>query len=319
MTRYFTIGLLALGLALVSATSAQAGAVSELVNNVVNELEDEDFEQFFPSANHVAGGPFVEGDRFLGVFEIQRINAPPPNLAYDPGANDPTFTAVFALEVARVVENAASATLGSADFVYFRPIGTTDWNTAFGLPAGTIPIASTTGTMIQVFDDVTSATTNAATGSLAGSIATFVGTNRAFEFGFTAGDADGDGITDAGEFWIAHGGPTTSVPGNALSTIQNVINLNITGDSAIVLLPHTFLDGSSFDTDRAEEAGADFGVAAQAQAQGGIQPGGATDFGFGTDTNVYVVPVPEPASLTLFALGGLACGAVARRRRRTNA
>jgi hypothetical protein len=98
MMRFLTIGLLALGLAVVSATSAQAGAISELTNNVVNELEDDNFESFFPDATHVAGGPFVVGDRFLGVIEIQGIDAPPGVDQYTPGANDQTFTGVFAIE-----------------------------------------------------------------------------------------------------------------------------------------------------------------------------------------------------------------------------
>src|SRR5688572_10600062 len=105
MVRYFTIGLLALGMAVVSATSAEAGAVSELVPNVINELEDDNFESFFPGPLNLGPGtPFAVGDRILGVIEVQRINAPPGTLAYDPGADDDTFTAVFAIQVVLVVE-----------------------------------------------------------------------------------------------------------------------------------------------------------------------------------------------------------------------
>jgi CBS domain-containing protein len=141
-------------------------------------------------------------------------------------------------------------------------------------------------------------------GGVAASLATVNGV-RLWEVGF--------GGIQAGEYWEAVGpsdflldyadGPGSD--GVSQDELKFGANLNITHDyltSGVTLLLHDYLERSrGLHTWQIEGNGE------------ALDPG---NFQLGTDTNLYIVATPEPASLALLGLGLAAFGGVLYRRRR---
>jgi hypothetical protein len=303
------VAVLCLGL---SAKNVQAGAVSHFVGGIVNELEDDDFEIVIDNNQN---GVFDVGDLTLGVITIQAFNAPPgvfPS-TYNPGATDATITGLFLTEVKAVVTQSGDSPFDSVDhtIIYQGAVGVTGWSALTGL---TLPDPVDADTMFIAWDDVTSGALTT-TGSLQASIDSFVGTNKVYEFGFA--DADDDGKGDAGEFWLAHGDAGIDVIGVSLTSIKNIMNLDLLGtfDSAPDLLEHAFLAGDAALQAVALDSGVSFASAQQLQSQGSISGLSGGVWSFKTDTNSYVKPIPEPSSIVLMGIGIAGVGAMGYRRR----
>lgn len=304
----FLITVMSCAVLFAHAGVIKAGAVSELTRNEVNQLEDDNFESFF---NEVGSASTIDvGDRFLGVISIQALFAPPgvPPATYIPGLTNPTFTAVFALETARVVTTAANT------FIYFKPV-TTDWSTAFGLDLPDV----NANTIAVFYDDVEQGDLRAATAlGLQASIDTYVGNNRVWEFGFNGADLDDDGVTTLGEFFVAVGNVGINAIGTQLSSIANIINLGLVENfTSIPLLKHDFLKNDAVSQGAALLAGVSFDNDAELQGSGQITTASsAVVWDFKTDTDLYIFPIPEPSSMVLWGIGALGLGLAAARRRK---
>lgn len=315
--RKYLFAAIAIALSLTQLATARAGAISELVIGPVNMLEDDNFERFFKGPGNIAANTIEVGDRFLGTIRIQGIEGPPETFGYVPGGNDVTFTGVFAVEAAAIEHVNISGGLDpDRTNVYFKPLGTTDWDTAFGL-TGINP--DNPNTILQFWDDLTIAQAQA-TGSLQDAVSNFMGSNKVYEFGFEGAAADfNGGLTDAGEFFIATGDFGSQVIGVDLAGLRNIINMNVIEmyNDAVELRPHTYLAGDGVSQPRALEAGASFANAADFQAMGNIASTNASGpFPIRTDTDLYIQPVPEPSSLAIFAIGTMGGAFVIRNRRR---
>ncbi len=314
--RKYLFSMLALAISFTQLASVQAGAISQLVFGTVNELEDDNFEVFFKTALGDVNTVEV-GDRFLGTIRIQQFLAPPNSFppTYVPGVNDPTITAIFALEAAAIENVAIGGPLPNRTNVYFKPLGTTDWDTAFGI-TGFNP--DNANTIAQFYDDVSASDLSIAN-PLQSALGSFKGLNKVFEAGFK-GSAVGfnGGLTDAGEFFVATGALGTDEIGVDLGSILNILNLNVIQSyGSVTLEPHNFLATDGVAQPRALGAGVSFNVAADLQGAGTIaSTNNSGAFPINTDTDLYIRPVPEPSSLAIFAFGAIGAGVSSLRRRR---
>lgn len=300
--RRFAIAFLALGLTMCLSTGAKAGALSSLVADgvTINQMEDNDFEKLLGD-----GDNFVEvGEDLVAMFEIRGLDAPignPVETNFSPSTA--SFTGVTVIRVTGV-----TAFGGPTEVFTFGAAPAASW-TALGLPAPTA-----LGTLAMIFDDPASAPADhivANTGTLVTSLATATDGTLLWEFGFTGAL----GAPAAGEFWTATANDIiTFAPTDItkLTSLSFFAALNVTASTpavgGLVLLPHTHL----------------FPAATQVQLAGFLAPGQNTfpapalpsDFDIATDTDIFILPTPEPSSITLFGLGLAGLGIVGYRRRK---
>lgn len=302
-----------------AAGSARASSALDLLqfNGAINFLDDEDYEVFVDSKGNAVDlsqqGPgfFIPqvGDFLLSMWNVQTVFYPPGVGARNPITN--TFTAIAAVEVARVVNNAPDADL------FFTPLSGADWDLLINnglLPANAKP--QNAGQSFGIlYDDGTkdnppsrwinpdidgdSNTPTFRPEDWDDDFATALG-DKLWEFGFTGAG----GAAQNGEFWTAEIDNTTPIIG-----VEFLAALNTTYTYAAVggikLLPHDYLGVSATN---------EFTF----QLNGEIDnPNLVGDGFYRTDTNIYIKPIPEPGSLALIGLGLIAVGTVARRRRRT--
>lgn len=307
MRKLLVTFLCAAACAVVQGGVASAAAVDQLVFGL-NRLEDDDFESVVRDSG--VQGVLDEGDRFLGVFKVQNINGS------QVGNADPTFTAIFALE-AWEITTADDPVLGTQTIIRFGALrdaaGNNDaiaqWTALNAQIGGGLPIPTSNDTMAMFYDIPSWQSASQSAGADMGdAVATFEGT-LLWEFGFTGTDADGDGITDEGEFWETRGPPGVLQPGLVATnstlrgSIANFININLlVHHSGPEITKHNHLG---------------FDAPAHLQGQGGFASDQSTrgHFQLVTDTDVFINAVPEPGSLTLLALGGLGLAGFGRRRR----
>jgi hypothetical protein len=296
-------------LTLLFASSAFAGSATSLLfldGTTVNILEDSDFESIvdlFDSNGERLGNPASEptldiGDRLFGMYEVSNVR-PDPKLGRP--NNFPTTNAFTAVFYVVVTDKSGNATDG-----YSWTFGAVDQASWTALGFAGVQSASTIAIVYDdsVKDDAPNWIDEDHPGGVAASLATVNGV-RLWEVGF--------GGIQAGEYWEAVGpsdflldyadGPGSD--GVSQDELKFGANLNITHDyltSGVTLLPHDYLERSR-------------GLHTwQIQGNGeALDPG---NFQLGTDTNLYIVATPEPASLALLGLGLAAFGGVLYRRRR---
>jgi hypothetical protein len=290
----FGLCVAVLGLA---SYGAQANSLSMLFPGTVNVLEDNDWESIIMGDGD---DELEEGEILVGMLYVQEVWD-----ALGAGSNtatNETFTAVFALKVLDL------DTSGQFPIYTFGAIDKDDWDTLvddtnqnLGL---TDPINE--GTVGQVFSDTSNPFIDeTASDSMADSIMTAIEGTLLWEIGFR----DNDGS----EFWTAL---TNSTSISSLFILQTRISINVLEyvDASVELKDHDYLwDGV---TDSINPLG--IHVFSEIQGYGGLSSVDNGNFDLSTDTDFYIVPTPEPASLALFGLGlAAACGFVVRRRRRS--
>jgi hypothetical protein len=275
---------------------ADASALSKLKFGVVNELEDDDFETLIN-----AGGTFAApgadtvvhaGDFIAGIIRISAIRVPPGGL---PIATFPqpsnTFTGIFVQKViAPPLVLAGGAADGVNDVIFSLGAPTlAEWG-ALGLPAHLVPVNA--GTIGILFDDPDDIDQSLAT--IPAAVAT-VGGTKLWEIGF---------LGLGGELWTAATDTADITTAFSVITGSFSANVNVTGYfGGPLLVPQPVVGGAADILIRNGSIGAG-------------APGSA--FPVSSDTDLLLIPVPEPGSMILW--GGLAFfgASAARRRRKAN-
>ena len=292
----FLAVLLIAGLA--TGASAASALPSLFLDGGPTELEDQDWESIFKNNRTTAN--LATGDWLYGMVAISGTEDYPGGATYSLNTTSgPTFTGVFAIEVASVTQ------VGSLWRYTFQPLDDTEWASLSTLG---IPSRNDSGTMVVTFDDPTGVNANLGTQLL--SINTATDGKELWEFGFNG---------DAGEFWKALVSaqspplPETQPPSQALTDFINASffgsALNVTYDPGvgIVLHKHQTIGYAT-----------SYGVTVRPtdwQLEGSFQFGSGPNFDFATDSNIYIVATPEPGSFALLGLGLAACGLIIRRRK----
>lgn len=298
-----------LGLALLLIAMPANAAIEFLVLHEVNQLEDQDYETLI---NYVDGEYEMmteEGnhtldldDLLVGIIRIQAINTGSPlylneQKAFNDGSPPNGFSGVFVLEVTGKVDNTGTTGFFEYDF---GPAPDAAW-TFLSLSR------NDSDTMIKWYDDSTDPyiypQADPTLANLQTALATADGT-LLWEWGDTT-DPDGNNNF----FWRAK---TTTDDVTAIDPgdepgFQAGLNVTYDGVPGMPLDLHDEIAVLGFTTDGDT----------QVQLEGGFQGlAPANVFTVITDTNVYIVPTPEPGSVLIW--GGLlgAMGLVAWRRRR---
>lgn len=291
---FLTVLLLAV---LATGASAASALPSLFLDGGPTELEDQDWESIVKNVN---SRELAVGDWLYGMVAISGTEDYPGGATYSlDTTNGPTFTGVFAIEIASVTQ------VGSLWRYTFQPLDDTEWAS---LSALGVPSRNDSGTMVLTFDDSNGVDANKATQLL--SIDTATDGNALWEFGFNG---------DAGEFWKALVSsqapplPETQPPSQAL---VDFINASFFGSALNV----TYDPGLSIKLHKHQTIGyaTSYGVTVRPtdwQLEGSFQFGSGPNFDFATDSNIYIVATPEPGSFVLLGLGLAACGVIIRRRK----
>ena len=313
---------------LLAASPAQANVLKTLNLSEVNELEDTDYESHIFDAGD--DSEIKDGDILLAILEVDKNNtitgldlllngSTSSSLFFDYSESTSNFTGVSLVKV----DGDPTITGGGENANYrFKAPTPAEWLTHTGLAA------VDTNVMIVTFNDPPGSPhidENAA--SVAAAVATATNGTRLWEFGL-------DGTTDT--FWTAEteddflpdpdgGGP---IPAGAnptridsITDLDFLASLNVIDDNGLIaggleLDKH----GAMRDPDMSGFDASSFTADTQLQLQGGLQSGSSGVFDIKTDTNFYLKPTPEPASVLVWAgLAGVGFGLRRRRMKKTSA
>lgn len=305
--RSLWVSLLAVSLFVCLTGVARASVVDDLVMDVQNFLEDDDWEIAVDAGNSITDAPStsLDVDDFLvGMIRMTALEAPEGTKIADYPTTGATFTGVFAVKVT------GKSDVGGGLFNFsFTAATDAEWGT-LGLKAvGFDPDPDLGNTAVIAYDDPdnideTLADTGSDT-SIDESIATVDGT-KLWEFGFD---------TDPDLYWVATGLPddlSLLEPQTSVGAVNLALELTKAHVSAPILLSKvevsSFYDPNPATGDNlAHLVGID-GIRGAAAS--------ANDWQVKSDTDLYIYPVPEPGSLLVW--GGLLAfvGFSYRRRRR---
>lgn len=316
MKRFFlTFGLISLFVVSMSMR-AEASALNSLRAGGINELEDIDFE--FHAEDVGNDGQVKQGDLLLAILEVDRNNfitganltddtpnSTSSSLHFDYLTTTDTFTAISLIKV--LADPVISGGGLIANYV-FEAATAQDWLDYTGLAD------VDAGTMAVFFDDPSAGAgiNHIDHTTVAGGVATTTNGTRLWEMGFTGA---------AGEFWNAQTLDTSPIGGfdptdiHQITGLDFLASLNVVDYNAgITLNKHRALA----DPDLSGPAAGLFTDATHLHLQGNSETGDAGEFDIRTDTNLYIVPTPEPSTMLLWAgVAGVAGALGARRRRRT--
>jgi hypothetical protein len=312
------------GLATALGFAASSALAQPFLPNEVQLLEDNDFEILLNANGTVKTVTpttvIQQGDLFAGILKIQATeNVPSGANSTNFGNADETFTAIFLIETKNVASTGNPNIIdNSVDTLTFQAPGAAAWATVFGA-GGTFDLTveangfdvtnlegSGTGvlstTMVMVFDDVILGNATPL-GTTAASVDSHVG-DLIYELGETGTGGLG------GEFWSTIG-IDAAIP--ALAGTNNPTNRLAINETANwggpQLIAHNFLGTNApFDLNYTSPV--------QVQGKGDFAGVAQGTWPLGTDTDLYILTVPEPGVLALLGLGIVGMGMAGRRRRR---
>lgn len=293
---------------MITAGSETRAAITDtLLNNVVNELQDVDYESQVVDVKQ--DGKVNDGDILLAILAVSEIhkgitgidtslNASTSDFTiFEPSSATRAFTGVSLIKV-----NGEPGVDGLvAQFVFTAPTAA-EWLALTGITV------SSDSVMAVLFDDPPGDPhVNHQAAPLSASVATATEGPMLWEFGFTGAD---------GEFWKAE---TTAITGGDPTNIAQVKFLDFWAAVNVVNYnagtPLGFHNALA-DPDLSGLLVGDFTAPTQLQLQGNKETGTAGIWQLKTDTNLYVYPIPEPVSIvTWLGLAGIGLVIGGRRRR----
>lgn len=282
--------LLVLGLSI----QAQAGSALTLLEPyVVNELEDADYESGIIGDDNLVG----VDDYLFGMFAVSEWvkTLSGPNAGDTRYPTTDTFVGMFVTKVLTAVED----TDGEWDYT-FGAAEDAVWSALTG--GALIPTAASGDTMFIIFDDHDGpAWVNPHLGTPANpvpALATSFNGDELWELGFHDGNSD--------LFWTAHAVSndiTQIIDESDLTTAAALDVLETTGGVPLLLHNTRWSDVWSH-------------VQLTGRNQFDFQGQSSGSFALLTDTEMWVVPTPEPGTFALLGLGLAGFGAAVIRRRR---
>jgi len=289
--------LFALFVAAVAIVPAQAAT---FYPGVVNIWEDNDYE----SVVNVAGGDpvgFDEGDIFFGIYQVQGV-APATDSTPPPSAE---FTAVFAFEIddispGGIYAGGSRMTMAPMAFADADFDGFDDNWAALGLSR------TDAGTMAVLYNDTDLTVTPDA--AIPAALASATDGIMLWEVGFTGGG----GLPGVNEFWLAD--TLNLTLGNIAFNYGASLNVTVQG-AGPELVPHDWISTHPLLTPALWPTPPG-GVLSQIQLVGGHGTHDPGEFAIPTDTDIFLMPVPEPGTAVIFfGLGAIALGWTWKRRR----
>ena len=282
---------------------AAAGPASSLLElGWVNLAEDVDYETGvipdWPDNTTLA-----VGNTLWGMYKIDFLQTETgPNTGAQRFPSTNTYTGIFGLEVATKVETT------SYNWT-FKPVAAATWTALLGIT----PTAS--DTVMIVYDDKDApGFIDASSGADAfAAMATAANGLEQWELGMLGGWNDTDNVpVDPDLFWRAwtETDDLMDIMNNPLNAnfqprLTYGFSLDVTEQTSwVTLMPHDF----RFP-----------GFLADMQGIGRNQDGDSGKFGIFTDSEIWILPTPEPGTFALLGLGLAGFGVAAYRRRRKTA
>ena len=288
------------------AEVSEASIFSNALNGGgVTRLEDSDFESVIGGNgnNIIEVGEFLVAIADFDTFEDANSNT--TLASFDNTTR--SATAVSLIKVASKVANPFFAPGVGYNYTFSAPTAA-DWLAHTGL-AGVLP-----GTLLVAYDDpipVGSDNHIVNTSIAAGITSASEGGAPQYQFGFTGAP---------GEFWIAGSEDTSLTGGIAGDDISQITDLDFLASlnvidkhaSAPELAPHNHL-AAAFPS----QLGAIFTDPADLQLQGALGTVSQGGFDASTDTDAYILAVPEPTAFIVWGLLASVAGGLTHRRKKS--